>query len=77
MIEIEKNIEIPERIDGRKTKPYKYPFNKMEVGDSFRVEDPKSYRGLYYAAYTYGKKAGQEFIVKRLEDNSSRCWRTK
>lgn len=76
MIVIEKNIDLPEEGD-YKTKPYKYPFDKMEIGDSFYLEDyEKFYRSLQGSAFRYGKKYETQFKVRK-EKTGSRCWRVK
>lgn len=66
MYEIEKNIPIVG----------KYPFDKMEVGDSFYVEgDKNSKANLRMAAFTYRKKVNVEFATKS-DDKGIRIWRT-
>jgi len=59
---IEKGIEIP---DGWS----KYPFSKMEVGDSFFVKTKSG-----KSAYMYSKRHGMRFTVRK-EGDGFRIWR--
>ncbi len=72
--EIEKGIEIPGS---------KYPFMKMEVGDSFFVESKlnelaKNRNVLSAACYVFGQKtkSKSKFTVRKVE-GGLRCWRIK
>lgn len=70
--ELEKNIPVPPRT--RKLRgPYKYPFDKMEVGDSFHIpatEDrPKPSRTLASTVSTASKKYGKTFVVRTVDDS--------
>ena len=65
---IEKNIPYERRAG--KTK---YPFQKMEVGDSFVGQNVNSVT----AACRFGKDNNMEFRSARLQDGSFRIWRTK
>lgn len=75
MIKINKGIEMPKTTQGR---PSKYPFEKMEVGDSF--EYPKGiYKGsLLSAAKNWAKRNNKkwDFSVRTI-DGKFRLWRTK
>ena len=64
---IEKNVLIPKIASLQK-----YPFHKMEIGDSFEV-DPQIEQKVRSAASNskYGK-----FVVKKWEDKY-RCWRVE
>lgn len=67
MYQIEKNIPVAG----------KYPFEKMEVGDSFYVEgDKKAKANLRMAAFTYRKNANVKFATKS-DDKGIRIWRTE
>ena len=70
MIEIEKNIPIPEK----RYKKRKYPVLEMEVGDSFFAPDitPSSITGVLQEC----RGKGWEF-VRRTEKTGARVWRTK
>jgi hypothetical protein len=50
----------------------KYGFHRMEVGDSFVVEN----KNVISAASWFGKRNNQEFIVRKI-NGSYRVWRTK
>lgn len=53
-----------------------YPFDSMEVGDSFSVMLEKRHK-LSVAMLRYSKKTGTKFISRRMEDGSIRVWRVK
>lgn len=70
-IKIEKGVEIPPQ-----TRRLKYPFEDMEVGDSFFVKaDPKTIRA---AAHNYRKTRdkSRKFTIRAV-DGGARVWRTK
>lgn len=74
-IKIEKNVAFPQ---GRRMK---YPFSKMEVGDSFYVEggDFKRSNSIANAANQYSRNHtnGTAKFATRKENNGLRCWRMK
>lgn len=71
MYEIEKNIDITGL--GRKMNT-KYPFSKMEVGDSFLAEN----RSVYNSATHWAFRERNDWQFKtRREDGKIRIWRTK
>lgn len=73
MIEVEKNIPIPQK----KGRAPKYPFSDMNVGDSFEVVDaPKN--TVLNAANQWSKRHNKKakFTI-RFEDGKTRIWRTK
>ena len=70
MIKIEKNIPIPTF-----KKTLKYPFEEMQVGDSFFVKDVKR-NNLSITARKYGSKTGRKFLVREVE-GGVRCWRVE
>lgn len=69
-VKIEKGVPAP-RYRGR----YKYPWEVLEVGDSFLVGE-----GLYgtvmAGAQYQGKKLGKRFVVRKVEDGV-RVWRVE
>ncbi len=75
MIEIEKDVPIPEKRRGREMK---YDFAAMEVGHSFfAVGDSKTQVSILTCARRHRPK---KFITKREEvdgEQGYRCWRTK
>lgn len=75
-IEIEKGIPVPEHAPHGS----RYPFNRMEVGDSFKV--PCRERGSTHIGSAVGHfrrtHPDWKFIIRTLkEENIIRCWRVK
>lgn len=70
---IEKGVPAPAT---RKRAP-KYPFDKVDVGDSFtvRVRDEDAMRSLRSAASRYGRVYKMQFRVHRMSKHEARCWR--
>jgi hypothetical protein len=54
----------------------KYPFDKLDVGDSFVVGISKR-SSVSSAATNYGKRTGTKFVVRKIEDDKLRVWRTE
>lgn len=54
----------------------RYPFKKMEVGQSFEF-DSLRYRTVQSAASMYGKRNGKKFIFKPNGDGTCTCWRSE
>lgn len=71
MHKIDKNIPAPEFKRGDR---FKYPFHKMEVGDSvfFQTTSQQPYR----SAHMYGRRNSQRYVTK-LEGNGRRIWRVE
>jgi hypothetical protein len=69
-IKIDKNIPAP--IPAIK----RFPFEKMNVGDSFLLPGNESNVTLRTNAYLYGKFNNKKFVVKESE-GTYRCWRIK
>lgn len=81
MINVDVGVPIPvtERKKYEKRAP-KYPFLRMEVGDSFQVslpaDDPnKRYRTIQQAVYVASKALGRKHTVRKATDHV-RVWRT-
>lgn len=70
MYVIEKNVPIEEK-RGRKPK---YPFDQMEIGDSFLVIDRKDKNIVRAAAHMYGRKNTITFKTQTVEQGV-RVWR--
>jgi len=71
MYRIQKNIPIPaKKSAGRKQV---YPFEKMEVGDSFAIPLSKA-KSAAAIMVKYAKRTGMKF-TKRLLDKEVRIWR--
>jgi hypothetical protein len=82
MIRIDKGIPVP-RIKQLRNTP-KYPFDKMEVGDSFMIlcEEDKvknQSRLISIAKNSYlvnAKLKGIQSFTTRILEDGVRCWRT-
>lgn len=80
-IKIERNIALPPK---RGNHGVCYPFDKMEIGDSFSVPTPKHRKVQSFAstlsscarswANAHGKKVK---FTCRIQDNNVRIWRIK
>jgi hypothetical protein len=64
-MKVEKNVPIPTR----------YPFDKMDVGDSFIVSPEIARSTVTVAAGRYGEKHNMKFTVRKYKDGAYRCWR--
>jgi hypothetical protein len=74
MIEINHNIPLP--LKGSK-KWSKYPFEKMEIGDSFLFSSDKTkHLTARSSACLKAKKLSRKFAV-RITDEGVRIWRTE
>lgn len=62
---VEKNIQMPRN----------YPFEQMEVGDSFAVPAGIKRQTVNIAALRWSRKHGGKFSVRVMPDRSFRCWR--
>lgn len=72
-IKIDKNVWMPGRC-GSGDATRKYPFNTMEVGDSFEINGhaPDKVRN---SAYAFGRMNNRKFAVRQTGEGSYRCWR--
>lgn len=71
---VEKGVPLP----FRGTNVLRYPYDTMEVGDSFALPAGR-YAAVSNTAGSYGKKHGRTFAIrKRVEEGAHvvRCWRT-
>jgi hypothetical protein len=78
MIKVDKNVPIPNNAGGGRRK--KYPWNEMEVGDSFEIEagKEKAVRSAasYFASRFHDRTGKQiKFAVCRDDNGTFRCWR--
>lgn len=64
-MKVEKNIRMPR----------KYPFDLMEVSDSFAVPSDISRQAVLVSAKRWEKKNGGKFVIRMMPDKSFRCWR--
>ena len=70
---IEKGIPVPKMTGaGRKTK---YPFESMQVGDSFFVKDG-TVKTLSRSCGIYGKRLNRKFTSRTVE-GGARVWRVE
>jgi hypothetical protein len=81
MYKIEKGIEPVNPNGGKLGKPRIYPFDKMEIGDSFFVESNnvnQTRNSLGACCYNYVKRNDPEkkFMVRKVE-GGVRVWRIK
>lgn len=80
-MKIEKGIPIPTTHQGRKPAPCPYPFDKMEVGDSFVVRPAANdtLRRLANRLGNWARRCGKDrfSIITRWDeaDNSMRVWK--
>jgi hypothetical protein len=74
VMQIEKDVPMPTS-KGR-GRPPKYPFGKMEIGDSFFVNftGDASRCNEVVAAYQYGRQNNKAFSARK-EDGGIRIWR--
>jgi hypothetical protein len=62
-------------IDKKVPLPRRFPFEHMQVGDSFAVPHDVKRPAINVAAMRYGRKHGMKFTVRLTPDRSLRCWR--
>ncbi len=78
-IRIDKKKPIPKPIS-RTGRPVKYPFDKLNVGDSFLIPGNHKVRhGIYSClnAYNANRAGVKREITTRAEDGGIRVWRIK
>lgn len=63
------------RIDKGIPMPRKFPFEEMEVGDSFVVPPDTHRTTVSIAAKRFGDKHGMKFATRTMPDRTLRCWR--
>ena len=68
--EIEKNIPLVQRRGPR------YPFRKMDVGDSFEFPEAERQK-IGNAALKFGQCNGMKFTVQKTGEDAARCWRVE
>lgn len=73
-IKIEKGVPIPEKSLMRKTK---YPFRKMDIGDSIYIEcDKDGMKNAVMAAYQCAHRYGGRY-VHQADEKGIRIWRAE
>ena len=73
MFKIEKGVEIPPRVNKN---DYKYPWWKMEIGDSVFIENGEPNSREASNSYTYGGRTGKKFSARKVP-GGIRIWRVK
>lgn len=74
---IEKDVPI---VPKRKGRVSMYPFEAMDVGDSFAISDEKTYSNVRYSAIYWSCKDDRRWVVRKTPDEDdvyARCWRTQ
>lgn len=75
---IEHNITLPKK---SMFKPLKYPFDKMNVGDSFQFElkTAKTHQQLISCAVRYriANNNKKKFKIRTINKTTGRIWRTE
>lgn len=66
-IRVDKGIPLPKR----------YPFEHMEIGDSFALPPGIPRTTVSIAAMRYGRDRDMKFTIRLMPDRSYRCWRVK
>lgn len=56
--------------------PGRYPFNEMEIGDSFLISPDIKTISVQVAALRFKRKTGKQFAFRKMPDGV-RCWRIK
>ena len=69
-ITIDKDVPMPSKSNSVSV----YPYDVMEIGDSFAVGGGAKRQNVYNACYRHGKRLGRKFICKDVGD-SIRVWR--
>lgn len=77
-IKVQKGLKIP-KINGKGGRPAKYPFEKLNVGDSFFSPGLNTRHTIYSALKNYNAKFATEKIeiLTRREGDGIRVWRTQ
>ena len=81
-MKIDKNVPIPEKKSGRPTKETFETISKLEIDDSFLVDNPKNLPMLQLRNQTnskmvyYGKKLDYKFTIRETIEGL-RVWRIK
>ena len=73
MYEIEKDVPTPTGAQ----RTAKYPFGKMEVGDSVFVPSEKRLSGIHSCATYYGLRHPPKKFTTRKVEGGYRIWRIK
>ena len=72
---VDRDIPKP-KSTGKRGRPPKYPFSKMEVGDSAFFPGEKTLSNTYMAAANIGNRKGWKFSSRAVE-GGIRIWRVE
>ena len=67
---VEQGVEIPPAQNIR----LKYPFNVMQIGDSFSC-DIKDRGTIEAYSHSYGKRHKMKFVTRSIDEKTGRLWR--
>lgn len=71
-IKLDTNVPLPTVVS------FKYPFDDMNIGDSFFVPGTEAIRKLRGAASYHARKSSAKYSVRTTEEGDNvgaRCWR--
>lgn len=74
---IESNIPLPKRCCPNGGRKLIYPFDKMNIGDSFFISDKSKMRVVAQSACSYQRRHKGYKFVTRAENNGLRIWRVE
>lgn len=74
--DIDDNVPLPKRTGNSAGRPPKYPFGKMEVGQSVFFGGESSSSKAAIAAHAYGRRQGKRFSARKA-DGGVRIWRVE
>lgn len=76
MFQLTQSVPVPEDT-GRRGRRRKYPFHKMDIGDSFTVgQSRRDEQNLRQAVTNHRRRGGEGvFTVRRIGNEEVRCWR--
>jgi len=64
------------KVEKGKPIPGKYPFDEMEVGDSFLIPEGVKRHTVAVAALRYWRKTGKKFTTRKVPEGYC-CWRVQ
>jgi hypothetical protein len=64
------------KVESNRPLPVKFPFEQMQIGDSFMVPEGVTRAAVSVAAWRYGKAHGKKFTVRKTPEGFC-CWRVK
>lgn len=70
MFIIQKEVPLPKRTKGKE----EYPFDKMDIGDSF-LFDKEYLNNIHYVKARFTARTGKKYSVRNVDEKYYRCWR--